>query len=56
MKEYKLDFNTFMGGWFMPENVVDSVLNWGCLDMRHYSLITIPSMCVYPNFIAACTL
>ena len=28
MKEYKLDFNTFMGGWFMPENVVDSVLNW----------------------------
>ena len=28
MKEYKLDFNTFMGGWFMPENVVDSVLKW----------------------------
>ena len=28
MKEYKLDSNTFMGGWFMPENVIDSVLDW----------------------------
>ena len=28
MNEYELDSNTFMGGWFMPEDVIDSVLNW----------------------------
>ena len=28
MNEYKLDFNTFIGGWFIPENVVDGVSSW----------------------------
>ena len=28
MNEYKLDSNTFMGGWFMPEDVIDNVLIW----------------------------
>ena len=27
MNEYELDYNTFIGGWFIPENVVDGVLS-----------------------------
>jgi prolyl 4-hydroxylase len=28
MNEYELNFNTFMGGWFMPESVIEGVLKW----------------------------
>ena len=28
MDEYELNFNTFMGGWFMPESVIDNILKW----------------------------
>jgi len=27
MKEYKLDKSTFMGGWYIPENICDDLIN-----------------------------
>ena len=28
MKEYEIDHNTFIGGWYMPEDACDQVLNF----------------------------
>ena len=27
MKEYEIDHNTFIGGWYVPEDVCDSVVD-----------------------------